>query len=119
MKKKTILFILVTIIIAIFIIFLMQNSIYAQVNPNSYDPGNFKEGQNFKIITGRIIRLLTNIGMSVSAIGITIIGVQTMLGSVEEKAKYKEKVIPFLIGCLLICTVSIVVKALIALSNTL
>ena len=49
-----------------------------------------------------VYRLLFVIGMSAAVIVGAVLGVQFMMGSVEEKSKIKESLIPFLIGCIVI-----------------
>ena len=55
-----------------------------------------------------IIGVITTIGVVVSVISLIVIGIKYMLGSVEEKAEYKETLKPYLIGAFLVFTVSLV-----------
>ena len=55
-----------------------------------------------------IIGVITTIGVVVSVISLIAIGIKYMLGSVEEKAEYKETLKPYLIGAFLVFTVSLV-----------
>lgn len=55
-----------------------------------------------------IIGVITTIGVVISVISLIAIGIKYMLGSVEEKAEYKETLKPYLIGAFLVFTVSLV-----------
>ena len=50
----------------------------------------------------KIVTILRNIAIIVAVISLSILGVKYMVGSVEEKASYKEKLIPIAIGAILI-----------------
>lgn len=49
-----------------------------------------------------LFKLLTAIGILVIFIVGTIIGIQFMIASVEDKAKVKETLVPYVIGCAVI-----------------
>ena len=53
-----------------------------------------------------ILGYIRNIGVAVSVISLMLVGLKYMLGSVEEKANYKETLIPIVIGSILIATVT-------------
>ena len=50
---------------------------------------------------GIILGAVRNISVVVSVISLMVIGIKYMLGSVEEKANYKQTMIPYIIGCVL------------------
>ena len=50
---------------------------------------------------------------------ITALGIKFMLGSVEEKAKVKETLIPFTIGCIIIFGAYIIWRLVMQLATTL
>lgn len=45
-----------------------------------------------------VINTITTIGTGVSVIALIMIGIRYVVGSIDEKADYKEKMIPYLIG---------------------
>lgn len=57
---------------------------------------------------GPILGWLSIGGIVIAVIAVAIIGLRYMLGSVEEKADYKKAMIPYIIGILLIVTVTTV-----------
>ena len=46
------------------------------------------------------------VGVILSVIILVMIGIKYMLGSVEEKADYKKSMIPYLIGALMVFSVT-------------
>lgn len=73
-------------------------------NPYEYDPTSTKSEGDTKLLAigNDIIGPIQLIGSVVSVIAIIIIGIRYMLGSVEEKAQYKETMMPYLIGAVLV-----------------
>lgn len=71
---------------------------------NFWDPtGSVKEGDKELLEMGnKIIGPIQVIGSLVSVIAIIIIGIKYMLGSVEEKAQYKETLGPYFLGAVLV-----------------
>lgn len=71
-------------------------------NPNgtaisdTIDEGQLKETSNF------MYKLLMAVGIIVMFIVGTIIGIQYMVASAEDKAKVKESLVPYIIGCFVI-----------------
>ena len=49
-----------------------------------------------------IYNILVTIGIIIAAIVILVLGIQFMTGSIEQKAKVKEMLIPFIVGCIVI-----------------
>lgn len=60
---------------------------------NTIKESQLKETSNF------IFKLLMAIGIVVMLLVGTIIGIQFMVASAEDKAKVKEALIPYVIGC--------------------
>ena len=96
MKKKYILLLLVMIIIP-------------TLTYGSSDLGDLNSYKGIPVqsdeLTSRaneILGLIQNIGAVISVVMLIIIGIKYMLGSIEEKAEYKETLKPYLIGALLL-----------------
>lgn len=109
MKKYIKLILILLSIVAI--IAVTTQSVYASViDTNQYNPGSVSTSDTGRItdITASVLKIIRYIGIVVTAIVITIIGFKYILGSAEEKANYKEGLVPLIIGCiLLIATTSI------------
>ena len=70
--------------------------------------GNGEDAPYFIYKVNGIVDVIENIGIVVSVIALVIIGIKYMLGSVEEKANYKKTMIPYLIGALLVFSISLI-----------
>lgn len=68
--------------------------------------GPKSEDEKLNEIGNRIIGPIQVIGSLVSVIAIIIIGIRYMLGSVEEKAQYKETLIPYLLGAVFVFSIT-------------
>ncbi len=55
------------------------------------------------------IRVISVIGC---VLGIAILGTKIMFGSIEEKAEYQQKIIPFLIGCVIFLSSTFIVEGI-------
>lgn len=81
-------------------------------NPDAYKPGdntdNSKLVDKGKIIVGTI----QVIGVVVSVVALIIIGLRYMFGSVEDKANYKETMIPYIIGVVMLFTITTLLQIL-------
>lgn len=55
-----------------------------------------------------IFSVLRVIGMVLSVVILIVIGIKYMLGSTEEKAKYKETLWPYIVGAFLLFTGSLI-----------
>lgn len=68
------------------------------VNQNAYKVKKAYDNEKVNNAVGKILGTIRNIGIIISVIVLMIIGIKYMLGSVEEKANYKETLLPYLIG---------------------
>lgn len=66
-----------------------------------------------------ILTTVTNIGMVLAILMVAIIGIKYMLGSVEEKAEYKKDMIPYLVGACLLFGITVIVKVLQQIGQTI
>lgn len=57
---------------------------------------------------GKILGIIRTIGTVTSVVMLIVIGLKFMLGSVEEKAEYKQSLKPYIIGALLLFTGTII-----------
>ena len=109
-KKNKLLIIAITFLILI--IFFIPTYSIATVNPienpESYEPGGISSTDSDKIVNRvhPILGTITVIGIVISAITLTVLGIKYMIGSVEEKAEYKKSMIPYIIGVVLLLAAS-------------
>lgn len=101
--KILILFILSTMLI-------MQTT-YAADSIITAGEGFIEEGESqappiketqIKKVSDQIYNILLAIGTVIAVIIGAILGIQFMVGSMDDKAKVKESLIPFVIGCIII-----------------
>lgn len=78
-----------------------NNYIYA-LDVGKYKPTQSSGDNKLKDIGNRIIGPVQMVGSVVSVIAIICIGIKYMLGSVEEKAQYKETMKPYIIGAAMV-----------------
>lgn len=77
-------------------------------NPGGYKPGGISSTDSDKIVNkvNPILGTITVVGIVISAITLTVLGIKYMIGSVEEKAEYKKSMIPYIIGVMLLLAAS-------------
>lgn len=89
------------------------------VNPEYYKPTDTtatgKVEQMGKVIVGAI----NVIGIVVSVVSLIIIGIRYMLGSVDEKAEYKQTMGPYIIGAILVFATTTIVNMIYQFAITL
>lgn len=95
-------------VLLISLIFLMLTTpfVYAQTfNPNSYDPGNNSADiGTVKTVVGSVLGYLKLIGFIITVVMLSIIGLKYIFSSAEEKAEFKETMLPLIVGCFLLCS---------------
>lgn len=76
------------------------------LNPSSYDPSN-TDSSNHKTarIIGELVGIVRVVGTVVSLIVVVILGIKYMFGSTENKAKYKESMVPYVVGVVMLVAV--------------
>ena len=97
---------IVLVLLLIIATLLVFNTIVngAVVDTNSYNPGPVSAGDAGKLTTStaKIVKVIRYIGIVATTIVIAIMGLKFIFSSAEEKANYKEGMIPLIVGCLLI-----------------
>lgn len=80
-------------------------------NPDFYAPGNMtNDNEKFIKMANTIIATISIMGTVIAAISIIVIGIRYMLASAQEKAIYKETMIPYLIGAVMVFTIPNLVR---------
>ena len=88
-------------------------------NPDKYKPGDISTTDSDEIVNkvNSILNAITVIGIVISVITLTILGIKYMIGSVEEKAEYKKSMIPYIIGVVFLLATSTAVKLIAKLTQ--
>lgn len=72
------------------------------INPDDYKPTANTDTTLAFQKAGVVLGAIRNISAAVSVIALMVIGFRYILGSVEEKANYKQTMIPYIIGCVMV-----------------
>ena len=71
------------------------------INPDDYKPTANTDTTLAFQKAGVVLGAIRNISAVVSVIVLMVIGFKYILGSVEEKANYKQTMMPYIIGCVM------------------
>ena len=119
MKNKKILSLIIISLLAIIILtptFAMASGPID--NPDAFDPRNNGETSTKAVGKAKIIlNAISTAGLVIGVITLMIIGIKYMTGSVQEKAEYKKTMFSFLIGAVLLVSISVIVKFINNITN--
>lgn len=107
-------------VMSVFINFIVYtSSVYADeiVNADTYKPPAIGNGGKVAEIGNVIIGGIQLLGSITSVIVLIILGIKYMVGSVEEKAEYKETMMPYLIGAVMLFTITNLLGIISAIFN--
>ena len=106
MKKNIILkFIFITLIL----LFIGSNMLHVEaITTSNYSIGKLTrdEAKALFDMGDKLLGILLNIATIVSILTIAIIGVKIMFGSVDQKAEYKAALLPWLIGAIIVFSIT-------------
>ena len=92
------------LIITLILIFVISTVTFGEgkgaLDPKYFEPGEIPKDDYDTAFerAGIIVKTIRNIGAVVSVIGIAVLGIRYMFASLEQKANYKETMLPFMIG---------------------
>lgn len=106
------------ILYVVFIILLILSTTcasYASVtdpitDPNYYRPNSNVNNEKVATIGRNLVAGIRNIGVVIAVVGLMIIGFRYMFASVEEKANYKETMIPYIIGMVMLFAITTILQ---------
>lgn len=101
-------------IILIILLALFNTVCFADINTGSYRPDNLTSSDYDTAfeMAGTIVGVLKTVGTVIAVVGIMIIGIKYMIGSVEQKAEYKKTMIPYIVGCIFIFAIGQIVSVI-------
>ncbi len=102
MKKLAILS-LILIFITTIMIPIYSNAIQTGINPDSYVNNNASSPKTQEMVE-KILGIIRSVGTVLSVVILMVIGIRYMLGSVEERAEYKNTFKLYILGALLLFT---------------
>lgn len=110
MKLKKVITILV-------ILLLFLNTVcFADVDTDIFEPTlTDSDYERAFEMADTIVGVISIIGTVVAIVGIMVLGIKYMMGSVEQKAEYKKTMIPYIIGCVFIFAITRIVSIIYSL----
>lgn len=74
------------------------------VNPDDYKPKDLtvSDAGEFVDVANSIIAAIRIFGTVVAVVALMALGLKYMLGSVQDKASYKETMIPYIVGAVMV-----------------
>lgn len=110
MKKTK--FIVFISILMLMIVFPLITRASESINPSYYEPNELQKSEvaGFEAFGGSIASVIQIIGTMVSVATMMIIGIRYIVASADEKAEYRERMIPYFIGAVLLFGASNVVN---------
>lgn len=73
------------------------------IDTDEYKPNLSPEGNDeIKNIGNVVVKVIKIIGSALSVISLAIIGIKYIYGSMEQKAQYKETIMPYIVGAILL-----------------
>ncbi len=88
------------------------------IDTNEYNPTVHEYSADLMIMARTIMGYITVIGMVVSVIVLSILGLKYMTGSVEEKAEFKKDMFPYIIGAVFTFGASSIAQLIYQLTNS-
>lgn len=121
---------IILILFIIFMIFINVNNVQAAGVSDIISGGDsfIEAGKNQNVVidtdklqsaSNTVYNILLVVGMCIAVVVSCILGIQFMIGSVEEKAKVKDALIPFIIGCIVIFGAFGIWKIFVNIGNSL
>lgn len=89
-------------------------------NANSYKPADLTTADTGELTTmaGTIIGIVRNIGVVLGVIFLTVLGLRYMFASIAEKAEYKETMMPYVLGAILLMAGTVLVDVIYHVATT-
>ena len=115
-KRRNIKIIFIVFLIILLMNILIDSSFASTVDPDSYKPDSATEAQNADRvgeIGNKIVGVVQVIGVIISVAVLAVIGIKYMVGSVEERAEYKQTMMPYFIGAIMLFGITNLVLPLI------
>lgn len=108
------------VLFTIIIVMIFPIIIYAtQINPEDYNPGKPTTGEvrGMYKYAGSIAGVIRIAGTIVSAGALIVIGIRYVVSSAEERAEYKERLVPYTIGAVLLFGASNIVSIILKFAS--
>ena len=81
---------------------------FQEVNPGTFQPSYTEVPDEMQTQVGKTLAIIGTVGIVWSVLYLVIMGIKMMLGSTEEKAEYKQFLLRYIIGFILLSATSTV-----------
>lgn len=119
--KKNILKKFIFIMLSFLLLTILLNNfcIATSFEPGAYNPGTVTRDDAEEVFTmgEKIFGTLRNIAAIIAVITISIIGLRYMFGSVDQKAEYKATMMPWVIGILIVVSITTILDIIQSLAD--
>lgn len=109
---------IISVALIIFMICIFTSNAFA-LNPDDpkWNPNPEIDQGTFLNRAGIILGWIKYIGILVSVVTLSIIGIKYIFSSVEGKAEYKKTFPPYILGCFLLAGISVVIAIIENIAN--
>ncbi len=98
---------IISVILLVFMFISTIGTTVMALEPSSITASKSIESGEITSAGKKIVGILQTVGVVLSVIILTVIGIKYMMGSAEEKAEYKKTFMPYIIGAALIFAASV------------
>lgn len=105
---------MILIFLLIINVLAMNSKVFAETIDVTQNPDYWTDitqtdtGDTFTGMIKKIVSTVKFIGMIISVVTLSVIGIKFMVGSVEEKAQYKQTLLPWFIGAILLFAITLI-----------
>lgn len=86
---------------------------------NAYGGGSGGDSRNLEQMAETVLGIIQVIGVVVAVVMLMVIGIKYMMGSIEERAEYKQTLKPYIIGAFLLFSGTTVPQLIYQIVNNL
>jgi len=102
---------IIALVLIIFLIIALKNNVFG-FPLESYRPTQLtiSDDSPYYTIAGTLLSIIRTIGIIVCVAALVIVGITMMYGSIEQKAEYKKKLLPIVIGAFFVVGTTSILK---------
>ena len=120
MKKSLKIFAVIAIVLAL--VLGIVGIVSAKVEPGTVlttVDNNASDNAAVSKVGGQIVGIIQTVGIVIAVVMLLVVGIKYMMGSAEEKAQYKQTLLPYVIGAVLIFAASTLVNVIYNMSQNI
>ena len=109
---------IVAMIMLVIMVVAVASTVFAAVNPSTYKGESSVSTTKIDSLGNTIIKIVSTVGSIASVIVLVVLGIKYMMGSAEEKAEYKQTLLPYVIGAALVFAASAIAGVVYDFANS-